>query len=98
MHFPRHGSGALRTTPASPHDPSLVPTIAAAESLARPPQVTGDGKATVSSTIAKTCKEKGIVGFYPGGVAIAFRQATNWASRQVGRVRGCARRLRFVRS
>lgn len=21
-------------------------------------------------------------GFYPGGVAIAFRQATNWASRQ----------------
>ena len=24
----------------------------------------------------------GIGGFYPGGVAIAFRQATNWASRQ----------------
>ncbi|KAL1528674.1 hypothetical protein AB1Y20_010010 [Prymnesium parvum] len=44
--------------------------------------VTGDGKATVASTITKTWKEKGVVGFYPGGVAIAFRQATNWASRQ----------------
>merc|ERR1712096_6047 len=26
--------------------------------------------------------EKGIKGFYPGGVALAFRQASNWASRQ----------------
>jgi hypothetical protein len=25
----------------------------------------------------------GCQGFYPGGTAIAFRQATNWASRQV---------------
>eukprot|EP00052_Salpingoeca_macrocollata_P021729 m.186850 g.186850 ORF g.186850 m.186850 type:complete len:580 (-) comp21610_c1_seq2:26-1765(-) len=29
-----------------------------------------------------TYRAKGIRGFYPGGVPIAFRQATNWASRQ----------------
>jgi len=44
--------------------------------------VTGDGKTTVSGAMAKTWREKGVVGFYPGGIAIAFRQATNWASRQ----------------
>lgn len=34
-------------------------------------------------TVAKkTWAEKGIKGFYPGGTAIAFRQASNWASRQ----------------
>jgi hypothetical protein len=30
-------------------------------------------------TLTKTWAEKGIKGFYPGGTAIAFRQATNWA-------------------
>lgn len=33
-------------------------------------------------TIKATWIRAGIRGFYPGGVAIAFRQATNWASRQ----------------
>ena len=32
--------------------------------------------------IRTTYARGGIGGFYPGGVAIAFRQATNWASRQ----------------
>lgn len=45
--------------------------------------VTNQGK---SVSIANICKEAwkkdGIKGFYPGGSAIAFRQATNWASRQ----------------
>lgn len=44
--------------------------------------VTSGKDTTVSSQLARTWKEKGIVGFYPGGVAIAFRQASNWASRQ----------------
>ena len=44
--------------------------------------VTGDSKLTVGGVMAKTWKEKGFLGFYPGGVAIAFRQASNWASRQ----------------
>ena len=34
------------------------------------------------SVVGKTWGEKGIKGFYPGGSAIAMRQATNWASRQ----------------
>ncbi|KAL3908319.1 MAG: hypothetical protein SGPRY_009846, partial [Prymnesium sp.] len=46
-------------------------------------QVTGNSEATVMNTITRTWKERGVLGFYPGGVAIAFRQATNWASRQV---------------
>jgi len=37
---------------------------------------------SVMSTLSTTWREKGLIGFYPGGVAIAFRQATNWASRQ----------------
>ena len=32
--------------------------------------------------IRETQARGGIAGFYPGGIAIAFRQATNWASRQ----------------
>jgi len=45
--------------------------------------VTGaGGKGGVMETASKTWAEKGIKGFYPGGSAIAFRQATNWASRQ----------------
>merc|ERR1719453_691097 len=31
---------------------------------------------------SKTWAEKGVKGFYPGGTAIAARQASNWASRQ----------------
>lgn len=30
----------------------------------------------------ETYAKNGVRGFYPGGSAIAFRQATNWASRQ----------------
>ena len=44
--------------------------------------VTGGAQTSVTSTISKTMREKGLLGFYPGGSAIAFRQATNWASRQ----------------
>lgn len=43
----------------------------------------GDGKSISIPTIAReTYAKNGIRGFYPGGSAIAFRQATNWASRQ----------------
>lgn len=44
--------------------------------------VTGDKGMSITNKAAETFKAKGIRGFYPGGVAIAFRQATNWASRQ----------------
>jgi len=44
--------------------------------------VTGDKSITTSQRIRNTYQKKGIVGFYPGGTAIAWRQATNWASRQ----------------
>lgn len=44
--------------------------------------VTGGGQTSISSTISQTLRDKGLLGFYPGGLAIAFRQATNWASRQ----------------
>lgn len=37
---------------------------------------------TILNTMTETWTEKGIRGFYPGGSAIAMRQATNWASRQ----------------
>uniref|UniRef100_A0A7S0T3K9 Mitochondrial carrier protein n=1 Tax=Erythrolobus madagascarensis TaxID=708628 RepID=A0A7S0T3K9_9RHOD len=37
---------------------------------------------SMTQLVAKTFREKGLRGFYPGGSAIAFRQATNWASRQ----------------
>lgn len=44
--------------------------------------VTGGAKGGVLSFAQQTWAAKGIKGFYPGGSAIAFRQATNWASRQ----------------
>jgi len=45
--------------------------------------VTGGGKeVSVWTTAREVWLSKGIKGFYPGGTAIAFRQATNWASRQ----------------
>jgi len=43
---------------------------------------TGPEKRSVASVFGKAYAEKGFKGFYPGGTAIAFRQATNWASRQ----------------
>nr|CCA15079.1 Mitochondrial Carrier (MC) Family putative [Albugo laibachii Nc14] len=44
--------------------------------------VTGDKSITTSQRISNVFAARGIKGFYPGGTAIAFRQATNWASRQ----------------
>jgi hypothetical protein len=44
--------------------------------------VTGDKSVTLSQRIVQTFRTQGVQGFYPGGVPIAFRQATNWASRQ----------------
>ncbi|KAA8494800.1 Citrate/oxoglutarate carrier protein [Porphyridium purpureum] len=44
--------------------------------------VTGDKSKSMSQVISSTWRERGLKGFYPGGSAIAFRQATNWASRQ----------------
>lgn len=44
--------------------------------------VTGDQSISTMQRIRQTYARAGIRGFYPGGTAIAFRQATNWASRQ----------------
>jgi hypothetical protein len=44
--------------------------------------VTGDKSISTSTRIANTFKTQGVKGFFPGGVPIAWRQATNWASRQ----------------
>ena len=44
--------------------------------------VNGDKSKSTMQHISNTYQQKGIKGFYPGGVALAFRQATNWASRQ----------------
>lgn len=44
--------------------------------------VNGDRSVSLSSRISQTYRAQGVLGFYPGGVAIAWRQATNWASRQ----------------
>lgn len=44
--------------------------------------VTGDKSKSLTHHISTTWRDKGFRGFYPGGTAIAFRQATNWASRQ----------------
>jgi hypothetical protein len=44
--------------------------------------VTGGKDVSIMGMMSKTWAEKGLKGFYPGGTAIAFRQASNWASRQ----------------
>lgn len=44
--------------------------------------VTGNTNETTMQRISRTWGAHGLRGFYPGGTAIAFRQATNWASRQ----------------
>ena len=41
-----------------------------------------DPGTSVFSRVKQTYRRGGLAGFYPGGTAIAFRQATNWASRQ----------------
>jgi len=43
--------------------------------------VTGNNS-SVTQLISNTWKNNGFKGFYPGGTAVALRQATNWASRQ----------------
>lgn len=66
------GGGICQTTVMGPCTFLVTAKVTAAE---------GTGMST-SAMIAKTWKEKGFKGFYPGGSAIAFRQASNWASRQ----------------
>lgn len=44
--------------------------------------VTGDQSVSTMQRMQRTWAAKGIKGFYPGGTALMFRQATNWASRQ----------------
>ncbi|GBG27184.1 Citrate/oxoglutarate carrier protein [Hondaea fermentalgiana] len=44
--------------------------------------VTGDKSMSTMERVRRTYTRSGIRGFYPGASAIAFRQATNWASRQ----------------
>ena len=41
-----------------------------------------DPSVSVFTRVKQTYARGGVAGFYPGGTAIAFRQATNWASRQ----------------
>ncbi len=50
--------------------------------LERAGAVTGDKSMSQMERIRKTYATSGIKGFYPGGVPLAFRQMTNWASRQ----------------
>ncbi|KDO30104.1 hypothetical protein SPRG_05296 [Saprolegnia parasitica CBS 223.65] len=44
--------------------------------------VNGDKSISTTQRIQNVYAQNGLKGFYPGGTAIAFRQATNWASRQ----------------
>mmetsp|Transcript_6916 Transcript_6916/g.16961 ORF Transcript_6916/g.16961 Transcript_6916/m.16961 type:complete len:125 (+) Transcript_6916:1-375(+) len=44
--------------------------------------VTGSSNESTLQRASRVYKANGLAGFYPGGTAIAFRQATNWASRQ----------------
>ena len=43
--------------------------------------VTGGPNQTVAGTFSTALKNHGIAGLYPGGMAVAFRQGSNWASR-----------------
>ena len=45
--------------------------------------VNGDKSISTLQRVRAVYASQGLKGFYPGGTAIAFRQATNWASRQV---------------
>lgn len=42
----------------------------------------GAASVTTAQRVRDVYSTKGVAGFYPGGTALAFRQATNWASRQ----------------
>lgn len=44
--------------------------------------VVGGKDVSIIGKAKETWAAKGLKGFYPGGTAIAFRQASNWASRQ----------------
>jgi len=44
--------------------------------------VTGNQAESTTARIQRVWSASGVKGFYPGGVPIAFRQMTNWASRQ----------------
>lgn len=44
--------------------------------------VTGNNEMPILKKMKSTWTQNGLKGFYPGGTAIAMRQATNWASRQ----------------
>lgn len=44
--------------------------------------VTGTTNESTMQRVSRVYRTNGLAGFYPGGTAIAFRQATNWASRQ----------------
>ncbi|EGD79550.1 hypothetical protein PTSG_10117 [Salpingoeca rosetta] len=59
--------------------------------------VNGDKTTPITQQIKSTFKQKGLRGFYPGGTAIAFRQATNWASRQgfTDTVREVIKRMKY---
>lgn len=48
--------------------------------------VNGDKNISTMQRVKSVYGTQGLRGFYPGGTAIAFRQATNWASRQVNRI------------
>eukprot|EP01063_Lacrimia_lanifica_P035059 TRINITY_DN65_c0_g1_i9.p2 TRINITY_DN65_c0_g1~~TRINITY_DN65_c0_g1_i9.p2 ORF type:complete len:286 (+),score=103.76 TRINITY_DN65_c0_g1_i9:71-928(+) len=45
-------------------------------------RVTGDKSIGMGQRIRETYAAKGVAGFYSGASAVAFRQASNWASRQ----------------
>lgn len=59
--------------------------------------VTGGKDVSIMGKASQTWNEKGIKGFYPGGTAIAFRQASNWASRQgfTEYIRGVVAEMRY---
>ena len=44
--------------------------------------VTSGSKMSTMERARQTWSKSGVKGFYPGGTALAFRQASNWASRQ----------------
>jgi len=65
------GGGICQTTVMGPCT-FMVTAVVTNQGVAKP----------LSQIMGDAYKANGIKGFYPGGTAIAFRQATNWASRQ----------------
>eukprot|EP00186_Timspurckia_oligopyrenoides_P000232 CAMPEP_0182447532 /NCGR_PEP_ID=MMETSP1172-20130603/17087_1 /TAXON_ID=708627 /ORGANISM="Timspurckia oligopyrenoides, Strain CCMP3278" /LENGTH=278 /DNA_ID=CAMNT_0024644005 /DNA_START=83 /DNA_END=916 /DNA_ORIENTATION=+ len=66
------GGGVCQTIVMGPCTYLVTAKVTSTSSTATP----------LTKLIGDTWKAKGLKGFYPGGSAIAFRQATNWASRQ----------------